>query len=70
MQKEPVMYQFPLMPMSRPHDLPLTPASTWQDEDDVLDSWLASLSAGEFESVLSHLMDDRARVATVLESTA
>jgi hypothetical protein len=40
------------------------------EDDDVLDSWLASLDAREFELILSVLADDRADARTELAPTA
>jgi hypothetical protein len=64
------MYQFPATPMPLHHDVPPVPASTWHDEDDALDAWLASLSVRELERILNHLMEDPMRGAMVLDSTA
>ena len=64
------MYPLPSMPMPAQHDVPRAPEWLWHDDDDALDAWLASLSVGAFDRILSYLMDDPAGVAAVLDSTA
>jgi len=64
------MYQFPSTSMPRQYDVPSVREWTSHDEDDLLDAWLSSLSASEFERVLNHPIEAPVSAAPVLDSTA
>ena len=43
--------------MSQIDTVRMTPFASYADEDDVLDAWLASLGASQFEHILSRLAE-------------
>ena len=65
------MFPFPPTHLTSQHEVAqATGRTSSHDDDAVLDAWLASLSVGELERFLDHLMDDPISAGTILESTA
>jgi hypothetical protein len=65
------MCQLPSTPMWGQHDV--SRVADWgrlDDDDDVFDAWLASVSVSDLERILNHLMEDAGGAATILDSTA